>query len=309
MIGVGRRGPRGLWTEKTRPLGLLLLIAALSGPLAGAGESPSPTPDPAEATGGGPQWNVVTALGMVSVQGNSRSTNLSLTSHVSAKWAVTELELKLRAIRVETSQRKISADFTDPTQPVLNLERDRGLTTEEYGVRTQLNRTVSRRLGWFVSGSWEQNRPAGLSSRAAVGGGLSLLLIDGGESKPKDSLRFEAGFDGTREVPVTGESKSYFGTRMAMKFGRTLTATTDFHGSLEVLENLNDTEDLRVNAETAVSTSINNHLALKVSYTLNYDRQPQIKVFPNPQGDLGPDVVFTFDEVDTVFSTSLVMKW
>ncbi|MDQ7086359.1 MAG: DUF481 domain-containing protein [Acidobacteriota bacterium] len=145
---------------------------------------------------------------------------------------------------------------------------------------------------------------------AAARGDVPCCWLDGArEARPKNTLRMEAGFDGTRETPVTGTNKSYFGTRLAMKYSRALTDTTDLHGSIEVLENLNDTEDLRINAETALSTTINNHLALKVSYTLNYDRQPQFKVFPNPQGDLGPDLIFTFDTLDSVFSTSLVMKW
>lgn len=316
-------GSRGRWARAGHPArtlcGLIIaLVAVLAGgaPVGAEGSSPAakstpgPTkdakePSPAE----GLAWHSVAALGLVSVTGNAESTNLSFNDTLTAQWPVTLFELKLRAVRVDTSKRNVEADFTDPASPALRVSRTDQRTTEEYSAKARVNRKVSERLGWFVAGSWERNRPAGLASRSSFGGGLSYTVPEPRQPRHKRSLQFEAGFDATRESPVEGIIRTYVGARVASRLSRELSQTTLFQGSIELLENLEETQDLRINVETTLSTAINSRLALKVSYVVNYDRRPQFTRFANPEPDIGPDLIFYFDEVDAVFSTSFVMKW
>ena len=61
----------------------------------------------------------------------------------------------------------------------------------------------------------------------------------------------------------------------------------------QVLPNLDDSDDLRADAEAAVVAPLSTHLAIKVGYLIRYDGQPE----PG------------FEETDTVFTTGLQVNY
>ena len=52
-------------------------------------------------------------------------------------------------------------------------------------------------------------------------------------------------------------------------------ATAFFTQTLEALFNLQDSEDLRVNSETAITAPLSRQIALKASYVVRFDNQPE----------------------------------
>ncbi len=274
---------------------------------AGAGRAdapPAPAPDHPPGKTASRRWHDTASLGVVATSGNTENTNVTFDNTLTVEWPQTRLILAARMLRVDTTRRNIHADFTDPAAPRVIVERTRARTTEEFDVSFKVERTVHKRLGWFAFTEWEQNRPAGLSSRSRAGAGLSWTIREG---NPLGNLRLEAGLDGTREAPVQGATRTYTGARLATGWDRKLGSHASLQAGLEWLENLEDTRDLRINGNVGLEVAITSRLALKTSWELRYDREPQRKLFTNPAG--GPPAVFVYDTTDTVFSTSLLMRF
>lgn len=282
-------------------LGYLLGLAAPASLVWGLAETP-PGP-PAGLPPPVRMWRDTADLGLVMTSGNTNNTNFSFSNVLVFTRQATEMEFRARGLRVRTTNRTVTPDFTDPESPKLNIREIKTTTTENIDLRLRLQRTVHKRLAWFAASSWERNRPAGLASRSTLGGGLAYTFF----AQPAQFLRVEAGMDGTREVPETGDERTYAGFRAAARHERDLTRTSRLMAGIELLQNLKEGEDYRANAEVSLASTINNWLALKVSCSVKYDHQPQNQLFRNPQ--TGPDLVFTFESTDTVFSTALVMKF
>ncbi|GEM_PF-1513083 len=274
---------------------------------AGAGRADAPPVTPAgppPEAGAHRRWHDTASLGVVATSGNTENTNVTFDNTLAVEWPETRLILATRMLRVDTTRRDIHADFADPANPRVVVERSRARTSEEFDVSLKVERTVHKRLGWFAFTEWEQNRPAGLSSRSRAGAGLSWTIPEG---SPLGNLRVEAGLDGTRESPVQGDTRTYAGARLATGWDRKLGSHASLRAGLEFLENLEDTHDLRVNGNVGLEVAITSKLALKTSWEVRYDREPQRKLFANPAG--GPPAVFVYDTTDTVFSTSLLVQF
>ena len=86
-----------------------------------------------------------------------------------------------------------------------------------------------------------------------------------------------------------------------------------FTNDTTVDENLNQTDDWRVNMTNAVSINMSTHLALKVSLQWLYDNAPSLKeVDLFDPGDLTTPIGTVFveaDDIDTLFTTALVVKY
>lgn len=284
----------GRWANRT--MWVALAAAGWAVTSAGGAEPATPAP-PAKA------WKDTADLGLVITSGNTDNTNFSLANVLTFTKGPAELEFRARALRVKTTSRSVTPDFEDPQRPRLRIEETETTTTENFDLRLRFQQTVHKRLGWFTAASWEQNRPAGLASRTTLGGGLTYNF----SVHPSQVLRVEAGLEGTREAPENGDRRSHTGGRLAARHERDITRSARLTAGLELLQNFQDTQDYRANAEVGLASAINNWLALKVAYSLKYDHQPQFQVFPNP-GD-GPGLRFDFDTMDTVFSTALVAKF
>ena len=141
-------------------------------------------------------------------------------------------------------------------------------------------------------------REAGLYNTFVTNGYMTTAALE---------LLVEAGLDGTRESPVQGDLRSYLGSRLATSWDRKLGDHSALRAGVEVLENLEDTHDLRVNGSVGLEVAITSKVALKTSCEVRYDREPQQKLFDNPSG--GPPAVFTYRSTDTVFSTSFLLKF
>ncbi len=138
---------------------------------------------------------------------------------------------------------------------------------------------------------------AGIDDRFVVRGGVGYRIL----RSETDALVAEVGADWTSEARIAGPTETYFGTRALLSYERTLSATSRFESDVEVLENLEDTEDLRVNWISSVSASLTSVLALQLGYELAYDRQPVVVLVEGAP--------FEFDETDTKLTTSVVLNF
>jgi len=104
--------------------------------------------------------------------------------------------------------------------------------------------------------------------------------------------------------------KRYVGARGFLAYHQRLSETAGLDGELELLDDLGNTTDLRARLLAAVSARLTSRLAMKVSYTINFDNQPAFRTVSvpttsNPTGKAS----FELDEIDTTLSASLVIDF
>ena len=112
------------------------------------------------------------------------------------------------------------------------------------------------------------------------------------------------------ENPIKDET--FGGLRLSSayfhKFGESTTYTND----LVLDENLDETSDFRADMTNSVAVSMNARLALKVSFQYLYDNEPsfeEVDLFDSSGTDTGETVLTQLDEVDTIFTASLVVNF
>ncbi len=134
------------------------------------------------------------------------------------------------------------------------------------------DRAISSRLGFYALGEFERNRFAGLSSRYAPSVGLAYAAVRSG----RDHLDVEIGAGYVWQNAVApGGSEEFAAGRGAARYRRTLGEKAEFSQLVEVLPNLKQGDDLRINTETAVSAPITAGIAMKASYVIRHDGLPE----------------------------------
>lgn len=258
---------------------------------------PGPWARPVRAQEAEPErpWSNTADLAVVLTTGNSEATSLSITDKFVYQWDRSEISLTAFALRSETTERG-TPELVDGEVRVPEVEA----TVEAYSLGTKYRYRLTERLLVYSSGGWERDRRAGIDDRfnGVLGLGYRFLETD------RHTLVAEVGGDYTDEDRVGAGGAAYAGVQGSVSYERKLTDHSKLNVDAQVLENLEDTEDLRVNSTAALTASLTEALALKVSYTVKFDNQPvQIVVDP----DSGAR--FTFDQTDTRLGVSLVVNF
>ncbi len=223
-------------------------------------------------------WTDAAEVSAVITSGNTETKNVALANKFIYNWSAADLTVDAAALRTES---------------------DSTTTAEAYQLGGKYRRTIRDNFLWYTLAGWDRNRFAGITDRYTAGGGVGYRFF-------KDDLQAligELGVDYTDESRTGGTSDSFAGARAFLGYDRKLSETSSLATSLEVLENLSDTEDLRAKWITGVTASLSSRLALKVGYAMLYDRQP-VEVLVGA----GPAVI-EFDDVDTMLSASLVINF
>lgn len=137
----------------------------------------------------------------------------------------------------------------------------------------------------FATGAYDRNTFAGIERRFEENLGLAWQAIGAAQ----DSLRLEAGFSVTQQKSVDGSINNFPAGRAALAYRRRFSTTTYFLQSAEFIPNFKDTEDYRVNTESAIVAPISARMNLKVAYLIRYDNLPEP----------------TFRPTDRVFTTGI----
>ena len=217
--------------------------AALASPLAAHAQEPAPPPPPLRLTAN---------AGLVTAAGNTDITTLSgdqqLDYHpAGSRWTFTE---------------RIGAVY-GRTDGVTSANRIEG------GLRVQ--RGVGERLAVFASGKYERNRFAGIRRRFEEVAGLSYAVLD----QPRTEFTVEAGASFNQQRDLEGVDDAFVAARVAGAFKQHFTESAYLQQTVELLPNLEEGDDLRVNSLTALVAPLSRRFALKVSYEIRYDRLPE----------------------------------
>lgn len=275
-------------TKRLIALALTVLGAASGAAFAAEGEKP---------------WTDTADLSLILTTGNSQTKNVAASNKFVYKWNNADLTIGAGALRAESTQRSVSN-----LGGVLQTSETTSTTAESYFLDGKYRRTITERLFWYAGGGWNRNRPTGIDQRLSAGGGLGYRFIKTDE----DTLNGELGVDYTSEDYTFGKSASFAAARGFLGYEHLFSKTSKFNSDFEVLENLDDTEDLRARWMNAVTASLSARLALKVSYAILYDRQPVVQSLfdpADPTGTVIAPVAFAFDKTDTILAATLVINF
>jgi len=111
---------------------------------------------------------------------------------------------------------------------------------------------------------------------------------------------------------VPGSSDTFLGARASWDYMNKFGANTVYNNVLIIDENLDETSDYRANMINSLAVSMSEKMALKLGLQLLYDNEPSfdlLEVVDSAGNILGPIVPVPFDDLDTIFTASLVINF
>lgn len=189
-------------------------------------------------------------LGYVNTAGNTDVTTLNFGEHLSystGRWALTHA-LTIVEGRAQGEE-----------------------TAAQYKTAGRVDRAFSPRFGAYGLGSYERNVFAGIAQRYEEGTGLSAKAV----AQPRDRLTVEAGISFIQQRSVARVRETFGAGRGAARYRHGFGDATYFEQSVELLANLQNAPDRRVNTETVLVAPISKRIALKASYLVRFDNEPE----------------------------------
>ena len=242
-------------------------------------------------------WSNTTELGIVNTTGNSETSNFAITNKYATALGKGTFKLDFDALRTENTTRVIQN-----IGGVLVVDETTAVTAEAYKLNGQYNRPITERLNWYARAGWYRDEFAGIDNSYSAGAGIGYIFF----TDDTHTLRGEIGLGYVQEKFIDNTDTDFTELRGFLAYDRELSATSKLFTELEILENLDETSDMRANGLIGVSASLSNRLALAVSYALKYDAEPPTLTLV----DAGfPDVLYEFDDLDTTLKASLVINF
>ncbi|MCM2266270.1 MAG: DUF481 domain-containing protein [Elusimicrobiales bacterium] len=196
------------------------------------------------------KWKDTAELSYVQTSGNSKTATTAAKNLFNYDWGKTALEM---------------------TAGGLGTRSRNTVTAEQYNASEKVSFKLTGKNYAFQKTGWDKNRFAGFKDRWDLGLGVGRHILE----KGNDNLFAEIGGGYIFEDRMPGAENQSFGTyRGYAKYIRTLSASANASQDLEYLGNLKDSEGYRMNAETAIVTSISTHFSLKASYVWKFANSP-----------------------------------
>ncbi len=206
-------------------------------------------PTAAEEEPAEPDWKGELGLSYLSVSGNSETESLGLEFDLQRRPEPWGLVLRARFQRTEENGEE---------------------TAERYFTSLRGERSLSEPWSLFAGVNAERDEYAGFDLRSVVEAGSLYKLLTG----PVHELIFELGATFTEEDFVDRTETSYLGALAGFAYVWHVNEGTKFIQRAVYHPNFDNSDDWRLTAETALTTSLTQRLALKLGYQLRYDNHP-----------------------------------
>ena len=193
---------------------------------------------------------VTTDLGLVDATGNTDVRTLNIGEELLAKWGAWGLKQTFGAVYGKTD---------DETTASLWRASVRG------------DRSLGSVFGVYLLGAFDRNRFAGIRRRFEEGAGVVVRAVQ----TPAHLVELEAGGGLTQQRSTTGESTSFASARAAATYRRSFSEASHAQLSIEVLPNLEESDDVRTNGTVELVAPLSQRIAMKLAYVLRYDNLPE----------------------------------
>lgn len=255
------------------------------------------------------RWVFKGDLSAVFARGNAESATFGVGATARRKWERDELKFEAGWIRITTGtivRRAVGTegDFT------LDRDVNTETTAENIFARGRYDRKLSDRWFGYTAGDWTRNTFAGIDSRfvAVLGAGTQWVDTDRTDFSTDYALTWTFQDDVIENPDL---ATSFGGLRFGYDLRRDLTQTTEFTSRLVFDQNLDETDDRRVEWGNALTVDINDVIALKPSLLLQWRNLPSLGEVPlfTPGGvDTGNTVFAPLQKLDTTFTLALVLS-
>lgn len=196
-------------------------------------------------------WGGAIDLGYVDQSGNTQTRTFSLGENL--KWKTSPrftILQQLRAIYGEASDSVVAKSY----------EADVNGDYRMFG-----------NIGFTFGVGYDKNKFSGIQRRTEESIGLSWR----GQTARGDSLRVVAGALWTQQENTLNEKSDFIAARAGFMLRSPVGKYAYFMQSLETIPNLDETDDWRLNSESAIVASFSKRLALKLTYLVRYDHLPE----------------------------------
>jgi putative salt-induced outer membrane protein YdiY len=238
---------------------------------AGFAQAPARQPTPGAAAAAAPSPPLLHTqidLGFVATAGNSSVRTLNVGEQLA----------------VQPGQWKFTQSFTLVSGYTAGVETANNL---KVGLRADYE--VGPRLRVYALGTYFRNRFAGVARRFEEAAGLAYGVLAG----PQVVFDLEAGAGRNQQRGASGPVQQYWVSRLAGHLKVNFTALAYAEQKVELLSDLENTDNELLNTETSLAAPLSQHIALKVGYRVRFASQPEP----------------TFKKTDTVLSAGLQLEF
>ncbi len=163
------------------------------------------------------------------------------------------------------------------------------VNAESYRAGWKTEMAITPRFGSYGELDFNRNRFSGIEAQYVYSLGLSAQVL----FAPNDQISIEGGFARIDQRNVNATRDDFLSARTAGLYHHTFRVTASFDEVVELLPNLKDGKDLRINSVTSLVAPVSRHFGLKATYAVRYDHEPQ----PG------------FKSTDAIFTTGLQVRW
>ncbi len=253
-------------------------------------------------------WADEAELALVTTAGNSRTSTFGFRNLLSHTGEGSLFHFEVSGLRTETTTTTRTPVGESPEDFVIEKESTSVLTAENYVARAKYDRNLSDRFFLYGSGGWDRNEFAGIRNRYFGAGGVGNIWYERDDLK----WRTDYGISVTREEGTIASPDTFAGIRLSSNLTWAATGNTTLTNLTIANENLNDTSDLRIDSLTALSVSMTDRLAVRVSLQFLFDNLPSFVAAPLefPRG-LPLDILVPVqaEKLDTLFNVALVLTF
>lgn len=218
---------------------IVAVTVLVTGPLAAQDAPPPPRP-----------WELTGDVGFVNTAGNSEVTNLNVGE-------------KLTHNRGNITVKQHFA--------LLYGRTDGATTASQWRTGLRGDVALSSTIAVYGLTGFDRNRFAGIERRFEEGVGIVFKVL----KTERTRMELEAGLSLTQQRSTLDVTNNFSAARSAGLFQYNFRPTAYLLQTVEVLPNLEETDDLRVNTETALVAPLSRRLAIKISYVIRYDKLPE----------------------------------
>lgn len=252
-------------------------------------------------------WVNATELSFVATAGNSSSSTLGLKTGLTGTSEGSEFKFSVGGIRAESEFRTTTAVGTEADFTV-NREIRTDRSAENYFAKGRYDHDVGSAFA-FGGANWTRNTFAGVNHRFGFVAGFGRTWAE------EEGRLFKTDIGATYTIQKDVEDDpakrdGFGGVRANIEALRALTEATELATSIEIDENLRDTEDLRIDWVVSFGVALTEGLAFKTSYQLLFDNDPARVAVPlfDTGGAATGTVRIPTDTTDSYLTLSLVIK-
>ncbi len=217
--------------------GLALALALLLGPRPAAAQSA----DTLRVTGD---------VGVVNAAGNTQLTTVNVGQEL--RWRTGPLTL-------------------GQTFAVVYGRTDGETTSSLWRSGARAEYALSPGVSVYGSVAYDRDRFAGIARRLEEGAGIGLGLL----RRTRDRLEAKAGLSLVQQRSTAGADDTFAAASGGFSYAHQLGEAASLRQKVEGLANLEDASDFRLTSESALIAPLSRRLALKISYEVRFDNQPE----------------------------------